>query len=373
MCYLARVSDQQIATLGRKCVGDLSGTQGEAIIVSMMKKSGIVLSAVMLTLLVPQISMAREHRMTPEGQEIPFKILKDWPRTDFSKYSAPLFDFMPAGPRKDEIPSINSPKLRDIAAADQASLEPIISISINGEARAYPVAILLWHEIVNDDVGGVPVAVTFSPLTNSSRVFRREVSGEVTTFGTSGLLRHTGQVFYDRLTQSWWQQILGEAVFGTSTGQKLEALPARIEGLGQFAARHPGGTVLVPNIGGYRPYGRTPFPRYDSAAVAYRYKGTYKGAVPPMTRVIVVGDEAWSLDLIRTRGTLEVSSGAGDLRMRYEAGQNSPFDKAVIAKSRDIGSVVVQRRVDGTWSDVAYDVPFAFAWKAFHPDHSIHH
>ena len=217
---------------------------------SMVRKAGFILSVIALTFLVQQTSSARERRMTPEGQEIPFKMLKDWPRTDFSKYSAPLFDFMPAGPRKDEIPSINNPKLRDITAADQASLEPVISISINGEARAYPVAILLWHEIVNDDLGGVPVAVTFSPLTNSSRVFRREVAGQVTTFGTSGLHRHTGQVFYDRLTQSWWQQILGEAVFGASTGQKLEALPARIEGLGQFAARHPDGEVLVPNMGG---------------------------------------------------------------------------------------------------------------------------
>lgn len=328
-----------------------------------------VLAIVILALLVPQPSIARERHFTPEGQEIPFKILKDWPLTDFSTYSVPLFDFMPAGPRKDEIPSINRPKFRDLLKEDEASFEPVISISIEGEAKAYPISILLWHEIVNDEVGGVPVAITFSPLTNSSRVFRREVGGKVTTFGTSGLHRHTGQVFYDRLTQSWWQQILGTAVFGASTGQTLEVLPARVEGFGHFAARHPGGKVLVPNIGGYRPYGQTPYLRYDSASIAYYYKGAYKGAVPPMTRVIVVGDEAWSLDLIRTRGTLE----AGDLRMRYEAGQNSPFDEAIIARSRDIGSVVVERRVDGVWSDVAYDVPFAFAWKAFHPDHSIHH
>lgn len=342
-------------------------------IASMMKKGNVLLSVIALALLVQQPSAARERRMTPEGQEIPYKMLKDWPRTDFSKYSVPLFDFMPAGPRKDEVPSINNPKLRDLAAADRKSLEPVISLSVGGEARAYPISILLWHEIVNDEVGGVPVAVTFSPLTNSSRVFRREVGGEVTTFGTSGLHRHAGQVLYDRLTQSWWQQILGEAVFGASTGARLEALPARVEGLGQFAARNPQGKVLVPNIGGYRPYGRTPYPRYDSASVAYHYKGAYNGAVPPMTRVIVVGNEAWSLDLIRSRGTLEVSREAEDLRMRYEAGQNSPFDKAVIAKSRDIGSVVVQRRIDGAWRDIPYDVPFAFAFKAFHPGHSIHH
>lgn len=345
------------------------GSQGEGMSKATLKRAALVLSILVLASVASQPSIARERRLTPEGQEIPFKILKDWPRTDFSTYSVPLFEFMPAGPRKDEVPSINNPKFRSVLKEDEASFEPVISISINGEARAYPISILLWHEIVNDEVGGRPIAVTFSPLTNSSRIFHREVSDEVTTFGTSGLLRHSGQVFYDRATQSWWQQILGEAVFGASTGATLEVLPARIEGLGQFASRHPDGQVLVPSIGGYRPYGRTPYPRYDSSHVAYHFKGAYKGAVPPMTRVVTVGDEAWSLDLIRARGTLEVE----DLRMRYEAGQNSPFDEAIIAKSRDIGVVVVERRVDGSWQDVAYDVPFAFAWKAFHPDHSIHH
>ena len=94
-------------------------------IVSMMKKTGFVLSVIALTLLVQQSSAARERRLTPEGQEIPFKILKDWPRTDFSEYSVPLFDFMPAGPRKDEVPSINNPRLRDLTAADRKSLVPV--------------------------------------------------------------------------------------------------------------------------------------------------------------------------------------------------------------------------------------------------------
>lgn len=316
---------------------------------------------------------AREEYFTPEGQKIPYKMIKDWPRTDFTKYTVPLFDFNPAGPRKDEIPAINNTKFRAITAGDAASRDPVITLAINGEAKAWPISILIWHEIVNDTVGGVPVAVTFSPLTNSSRVFKRIVGGEETRFGTSGLHRHTGQVIYDRATQSWWQQMEAKAVFGASTGATLEVLPARIEGLGSFAARHPGGQVLIPSIAGYRPYGRTPYPRYDSANVAYHYKGAYKGAVPPMTRVIVVDDEAWSLDLIRTRGTLEVNTGAEDIRMRYVAGQNSPFDKPLIAKSRDIGSVVVERLVDGAWVDAVYDVPFAYAWKAFHPHHSIHH
>lgn len=316
---------------------------------------------------------AREEHFTPDGKKIPYKIFKDWPRTDHTKYTVPLYDFKPAGPRKDEVPAINNTKFRDITAEDLASHEPVITLSVGGEAKAWPISILIWHEIVNDTVGGVPVGVTFSPLTNSSRVFKRIVGGEVTPFGTSGLQLETGLVFYDQVTQSWWQQLEGKAVYGTSTGTILEALPARIEGLGAFAARHPGGKLLIPSIGGYRPYGRTPYPRYDSSKVAYHYKGEYKGAVPPMTRVIVVDGEAWSLDLIRSRGSLEVQSESGNLRMSYVSGQNSPFDKRVINKSRDIGSVVVERLVDGAWSDAVYDVPFAYAYKAFHPHHSIHH
>lgn len=316
---------------------------------------------------------AREVHYTPDGAKIPYKIFKDWPRTDHTKYTVALYDFKPTGSRKDEIPAINNTKFRDITADDTASREPVITLSINGEAKAWPISILIWHEIVNDTVGGVPVGVTFSPLTNSSRVFKRVVDGQETTFGNSGLQLETGQVFYDQVTQSWWQQIEGKAVYGTSTGTVLEALPARIEGLGTFAARHPGGKVLIPSSGGYRPYGRTPYPRYDSSKVAYHYKGEYNGAVPPMTRVIVVDGEAWSLDLIRSRGSLEVQSGSEDIRMSYVTGQNSPFDKPVINKSRDIGSVVVERLVDGAWTDAVYDVPFAYAYKAFHPHHSIHH
>lgn len=355
-------------------------TKGQAKVVKRSADAGsglwsaILIFALMMFLLFSGgPAQAREEHFTPDGAKIPYKIFKDWPRTDHTKYSVRLYDFKPAGPRKDEIPAINNTKFRDITAQDVGSREPVITLSINGEAKAWPISILIWHEIVNDTVGGVPVGVTFSPLTNSSRVFKRIVDGQVTPFGTSGLQLETGQIFYDKVTQSWWQQIEGKAVYGTSTGTVLEALPARIEGLGAFAARHPDGKMLIPSSGGYRPYGRTPYPRYDSSKVAYHYKGEYKGAVPPMTRLIVVDGEAWSLDLIRSRGILEVQNESGNLRMSYVTGQNSPFDKTVIAKSRDIGSVVVERLVDGAWADAVYDVPFAYAYKAFHPHHSIHH
>ena len=296
------------------------------------------------------------------------KLRKDWPRTDFTTYSVHLNDFVPAGPRRNEIPPINSPKFRASEPDDKDNLEPVVSVSFNGEAKAYPHSILIWHEVVNDTVGEVPLAVTLSPLTNSTRVFRRVVNGEVTTLGTSGLLRHAGQIFFDDLTESWWQQLTATAVLGTSTGQTIEALPARVEPLASFVARHPDGQILVPNIRGSRPYGRTPYARYDSAKVAVHYKEAYRRPIPPMTRVVVVGEEAWSMDLVAKQGTIETS----DLRIAYHKGMNSPFDNPVIRKGRDIGFVTVEGKQDGVWVDVAHDLPFAFGYHAFHPEHPIH-
>ncbi|MGQ9851612.1 MAG: DUF3179 domain-containing (seleno)protein [Aggregatilineaceae bacterium] len=86
---------------------------------------------------------------------------------------------------------------------------PVVAVSVNGSARAYPLAIMTRHEIVNDTLGGVPVAVTFCPLCNSAIVFERTVEGQVLRFGVSGLLRNSDLIMWDDATQSWWQQFTG--------------------------------------------------------------------------------------------------------------------------------------------------------------------
>lgn len=297
------------------------------------------------------------------------ELRQDWPDTDFTTFSVPHFEFTSGGPRKDGIPSINQPVFRDLNKQDWSSREPVISIRIGDEARAYPVSILLWHEIVNDEINGVPIAVTFCPLCNSGIVFDRHVRGEATLFGTTGMLRNSDMVMYDHLTQSWWQQFLGEALLGSSTGARLKRLPARTEALGKFSARHPEGKVLIPNAPNGRPYGRNPYPRYDSGNRPFLYDGTYRGPVPALSRVVVVGKQAWSLDLVRQRGVIE----EGDLRISFEDGQLSPLDAPIIAASREIGNIIVQRRVDDAWVDEVHDIPFAFAFLAFVPDGTIHH
>ncbi|MEQ8193857.1 MAG: DUF3179 domain-containing (seleno)protein, partial [Rhodospirillales bacterium] len=149
-----------------------------------------------------------------------------WPKTDFSRTKIDLSEIISGGPPKDGIPSIDRPRFTPLGnAGNLAPTEPVIGLIVNGDARAYPLRILMWHEIVNDEVGGVPVAVTYCPLCNSAIVFKRTVQNRVLSFGTTGLLRHSDLVMYDRQTESWWQQFTGDAIVGKLTGQELQMLP----------------------------------------------------------------------------------------------------------------------------------------------------
>jgi hypothetical protein len=226
----------------------------------------------------------------------------------------------------------------------------------------------MWHEIVNDTVGGVPVAVTYCPLCNSAVVFDRRLGGRVLDFGTTGKLRHSDLVMYDRQTESWWQQFLGEAIVGELTGARLDMLPARVESWERLSARAPDAKVLVPKDGRLRPYGLNPYEGYDGRDAPVLYRGELPTEVAPLSRVVVVGDEAWSFDLLRRNGTLT----HGDLVLTWEPGQNSALDSSVIDEGRDVGNVVVQRRASAGLEDAVYDVSFAFAFRAFYPDGVIH-
>lgn len=306
--------------------------------------------------------------------QVPRGWSQEWPRTDFSAHAVPFDEILSGGPPKDGIPSIDKPRLEHISELLTPPLpnEPVMSVEIGGEARAYPLSVLVWHEIVNDTVGGVPVAVTYCPLCNSGVVFRREVDGAVTTFGTTGKLRHSDLVMYDRATESWWQQFDGRAIVGVRTGDQLARVPSRMESFREFRERHPDGLVLVPNDPVYRDYGRNPYLGYDSAAMPFLYRGEYDGPGSPLMRVVAVPghDEAWSFDFLQEVLKVEI----GDLVIRWNPGQVSALDRDRIAEGRDVGTVTVQRRLPtGALEDVAYSVPFAFAFRAFNPDAPIRH
>ncbi len=292
----------------------------------------------------------------------------EWPNTDFSKTSVDFSEILGGGPPKDGIPSIDNPQFIPVSEMQELpAQEPVVGLTVNGVSRAYPMRLLTWHEIVNDVIGGVPVAITYCPLCNSAIVFDRRVGGETLEFGVSGKLRISGLIMYDRNTESWWQQFLGEAIVGEMTGTQLRMLPSRIESWERFAKRKPDGQVLIPNDPNMRSYGLNPYIGYDTAPRPFLFNGEYPEGIEPMAYVVAVGDEAWSLDLIKRRGRIEKD----DLIISWEAGNRSALDRRVMAESRDLGNIIVQRQSDQGPQDITYDLTFAFVFNAFRPEGKI--
>ena len=166
----------------------------------------------------------------------------EFPKTDFDRRAVDYDEIVFDGATRDQIAPIYDPTFVPVAAAmGIGPLEPVLSLVVGGDARAYPLRVLLFHEIVNDVVGGLPVLVTYCPLCNSGVVFDRRLDGDVLTFGNTGRLRHFDMVMYDEQTESWWQQFLGAALIGALTGRALAVVPARLESLARFRARFPDG------------------------------------------------------------------------------------------------------------------------------------
>ena len=295
----------------------------------------------------------------------------EWPKTDFEKTSVDFSEIMSGGPPKDGIPAINDPKFVAVSEVDDIPpTEPVVGLTLGGETKAYPLRILIWHEIVNDHVGGIPVSVTFCPLCNAAVVFDGRVGDKVLDFGTTGKLRNSDLVMYDRQTESWWQQFTGTAIVGEKLGTKLKFVPARLESFANFKKRAPNGLVQVPSVAGMRRYGANPYGGYDSSARPFLYRGEMPKNVAPLSRVVAIEGEsrAWALDYLRNKRRVELDGG---LVITWEPGQNSALDSGVIAEGADVGNVLVQRREGEKMVDVVYRVDFAFAYHAFHPDHPI--
>ena len=306
---------------------------------------------------------------SPPAGANPARWTHEWPQTDFERAVVDLGEIREGGPPRDGIPAIDDPRFRPVAEVDDLSdSEPVIGVTVAGESRAYPLRILTWHEIVNDVIASVPVAITYCPLCNAAIVFDRHVDGAVLDFGTTGKLRHSDLVMYDRQTESWWQQYSGEAIVGRHAGRRLEMLPARLESWAEFRARAPDGLVLVPRDPDARPYGANPYVGYDSAAMPFLYDGEVPAGIAPLARVVVAGNEAWSLERLRAAGRIE----AGELVLSWRPGQTSALDAPRIADGRDVGSVVVQRRRDGRLEDAVHHVTFAFVFHAFEPEGTLH-
>ncbi|MFQ5781798.1 MAG: DUF3179 domain-containing protein [Nitrosopumilus sp.] len=183
--------------------------------------------------------------------------------TDGVKHNIPLDRIKSGGPPKDGIPSIDNPVFADVSGSNfMSDSDTVIGLEINGESKAYPLFILVWHEIVNDKVGGTPVSVTYCPLCYTNQVFERIIDGQEVEFGTSGKLYNSNLLMYDRLTESYWSQALGTAVKGELTGYQLDLIPFDVITWGDWKMLHPETLVLTTDTGHIRSYATDPYGSY---------------------------------------------------------------------------------------------------------------
>jgi hypothetical protein len=278
------------------------------------------------------------------------KGLKGW-KTNTAKRTIELNELISGGPGKDGIPAINKPKFVKPSMAEKwlKSVEPVISLVVNDKTKAYPLQILMWHEIVNDRIGGVPVTVSFCPLCYSANVFDRRVKAKVYTFGVSGMLRYSDMVMYDRQTQSLWQQFTGQAIVGDMVGTSLKRIPAQIISFEQFKTTYKTGLVLSRDTGHRRNYGRNPYVGYDDIDnKPHLYRGKEDPRLKPMAKLITVNinniSKAYPYSITRKKRVINDEVGGQKIVIFHDRGAASALDKAEIAQSREDGSTGVFHR-----------------------------
>lgn len=339
----------------------------------------------------------------------------EWPYTDFSKTLVDLSEIQSGGPPKDGIPPIDDPKFVSVSAASDwvDPREPVIVVSLGGETRAYPLQILTWHEIVNDKIGGVPISVTFCPLCNASIVFDRRLDGEVLDFGTTGKLRLSDLVMYDRQTESWWQQLSGQAIVGEMSGKVLTRVPASIVAFEDFKRAFPDAPVLSKRTGHIRAYGNNPYRGYDRIDDhPFLFNHPVDKRLPPMERVLNISIDAthrlYPFSLLKKTPVVNDTVSGVPVVVFSRKGTLSVLDESQIKNSRTVPSATAyDRRLDGQvltfevrderlvdretgseWNlfgkavggklagkqleTPPSGVHFAFAWLAFNPDSEIY-
>jgi hypothetical protein len=215
-------------------------------------------------------------------------------------------------------------------------------------------SILVWHEIANDDIAGQPVAVTYCPLCNSTVAFSREVEDRVLDFGTTGRLRKSDLVMYDRQTESWWQQLTAEAVVGELTGTKLEVLPSQILSWKEVQRVHSDAKVLSRDTGFSRDYGATPYAGYeDPDSQPFALGGEADDRLPPKERVTAIQGPDGSA-VVYPFSRFEQDAPINDridgqpVVVLFDPEVKSALDDTSLAGSREIGAAAVfERTIQG--------------------------
>ncbi len=251
----------------------------------------------------------------------------------------------------DAIPALDDPAFEPAESVDWLpTVEPVLALDIGGDARAYPLRIMTWHELVNGTVGGMPVTVSYCPLCNSAVAYDRRVTERILDFGTSGSLLNSSLVMYDRQTESLWSHYTGEAVVGHLTGTQLDLIPVQTVSFGSFLSAHPDGLVLSADTGHTRRYGQNPYDFYDSPeSLPFLFSGSYDDRLDPMSRVVALreGGEATVIpyEVLSEQNVIAVTVGGRELVVLHTSGTASALDTSVIADGRDVGATGVFDRI----------------------------
>jgi hypothetical protein len=312
---------------------------------------------------------ADDEASVPSGEESGVTALRD----RFAPELAALIDptlIRSGGPPPDGIPPLDDPVF--VATSEVEALapdEPVLALEVNGDSRAYPIRIMTWHEIVNDEVGGVPVTVSYCPLCNSALAYERQVGDHLLDFGTSGLLYQSSLVMYDRQTESLWTHFDGSAVIGELAGTELVTLPVTTVAWEIWSEANPDGLVLSEDTGFSRSYGRNPYVGYEDSdgLLSDRFRSAnFDERLPAKQRVvgIEVGDQALAVlnDALQAEGVIAVEMADTSLVVWSLPGTSSALDGAEVSGGVDVGAVGVFvpeadgqtltfRRVDGGFVD----------------------
>ena len=266
--------------------------------------------------------------------------------TDFSRAAVSFSDIIAGGPPKDGIPAIDQPVFETVAEADRwlEDREPVILVRAEGRAKIYPLRVLTWHEIVNDSIGELPIAVTYCPLCNTGMVFDRRLGSEVLDFGVSGRLIYSNMIMYDRPSETRWIQATGTGIAGRHTGRKLSLVPSSMLAWRDLKEAFPEAEVLSRSTGHARDYGRNPYQGYDRSAQPFLYRGPNRTSRSenPMERVLTIyhGDTARAVPYTELfeHEVLNIELEGQDIVVFGKLGTASALDSGRIPDGRDVGS-----------------------------------
>ena len=266
-------------------------------------------------------------------------------RTDFSRAIIAASDVLSGGPSKDGIPAVDRPVFEPVSAADEwlGEDEPVFVVEADGQTHVYPVQILTYHEIVNDVIGNTPLSITYCPLCNSGLTFSREFNGEVLDFGTTGRLRYSNLIMYDRQSETWWQQATGEGLVGRLAGFRLDLYPMLMLPWDRARDRYPEASVLSRDTGFSRPYGNNPYSGYDTSRQPFLYSGPRApGPFTAMDRVLEVvhatESAAFPYPVLEEELVVQRVVGGLPVVVFWSPGTSSALDSSSIADGRDVGT-----------------------------------